>query len=53
MNKPHVPNRLGKGKLPESQSFGEDWFLEWSTDGLFIGQIHQLLDRMYVSYRIM
>jgi hypothetical protein len=28
---------LGKGKMPDSQSFGEEWFLEWNIDGLSVG----------------
>jgi hypothetical protein len=53
MNKPPAPDILGKGKMPEAQTFAEDWFPKWNIDGLSVGQVRQLLDRMYVSYKIM
>jgi hypothetical protein len=53
MNRPPAPDLLGKGKMPEAQTFAEDWFPEWNIDGLSVGQVRQLLERMYVSYKIM
>jgi hypothetical protein len=44
---------MGKGKLPESQTFVEDWFQEWNIDSLSVAQIGQMIDIMYVSYKIM
>jgi len=28
MNRPSAPDLLGKGKMPETQTFSEDWFSE-------------------------
>jgi hypothetical protein len=53
VNRPSAPDLLGKGRMPESQTFAEDWFPEWNIDSLSIGQIRQMLDRMYVSYKVM
>jgi hypothetical protein len=53
MNRPSAPDLLGKGKMPETHTFSEDWFPEWNIDGLFIGHIRQMIDRMYVSYKVM
>jgi hypothetical protein len=49
VSRPPAPDLLGKGRIPESQTFAEDWFPEWNIDNLSIGQIRQMLDRMYVS----
>jgi hypothetical protein len=51
--RPSAPDLVGKGRLPESQTFADDWFQEWNIDNLSIAQIRQLIDRMYVSYKIM
>lgn len=53
MNRPSALDLLGKGKMPETRTFSEDWFPEWNIDGLSIGQIQQMIDRMYVSYKVM
>jgi hypothetical protein len=52
-SRPAAPDLIGKGKLPESQTFADDWFQEWNIDNLSIAQIRQMIDRMYVSYKIM
>jgi hypothetical protein len=39
--------------LPESQTFAEDWYQEWNIDNLSVAQIRQMIDRMFVSYKIM
>jgi hypothetical protein len=53
LSRPPAPDLLGKGKIPESQTFAEDWFPEWNINNLSVGQIRQMLDRMYVSYKVM
>lgn len=52
-SRPPAPDLMGKGKLPESQMFAEDWFQEWNIDSLSVAQVRQMIDRMYVSYKIM
>jgi hypothetical protein len=39
--------------LPESQTFADDWYQEWNIDNLSVAQIRQMIDRMFVSYKIM
>ena len=53
MSRPPVPYLYRKGKLPEPPQFSEESYLELNIDNLSVGQIRQVLDRMYVSYRIM
>ena len=53
MSRPPAPYLYGKGKLPEVPQFSEESYLEWNIDNMSVGQIRQVLDRMYVSYRIM
>jgi len=38
-SRPAAPDLIGKGKLPESQTFADDWFQEWNIDNLSIAQI--------------
>jgi hypothetical protein len=40
-------------KLPEAQTFTDENFPEWNIDSMTIGQIRQVIDKMYVSYRVM
>jgi hypothetical protein len=53
VSRPPTLDLLGKGRMLESQTFVEDWFPEWNIDNLSVGRIRQMLDRMYVSYKIM
>ena len=53
MSRPSAPYLYGKGKLPKVPQFSEESYLEWNIDNMSVGQIRQVLDRMYVSYRIM
>ena len=39
--------------MPEVPQFSNESYLEWNINNMFVGQIRQVLDRMYVSYRIM
>jgi hypothetical protein len=34
VSRPPAPDLLGKGKMPESQTFAEDWFPKWNIDNL-------------------
>jgi len=52
-NRPAAPDLMGKGKLPETQTFAEDWYQEWNIDNLSVDHIRQMIDRMFVSYKIM
>ena len=53
MSRPSSPDLYGKGKLLEVPQLSDESYLEWNIDNMFVGQIIQVLDRMYVSYRIM
>ena len=53
MTRVPTPYLYGKGKLPEAQTFIDENFLEWNIDSMTIGQIRQVIDKMYVSYRVM
>jgi hypothetical protein len=44
---------LGKGKVPEGISYADEWYQEWNIDNLSVAQIRQVIDRMFVSYKIM
>jgi len=44
MNRPPAPDLYGKGKLPEVQSFADEWYSEWNIDGMSVGQIRQVID---------
>jgi hypothetical protein len=48
-----APNLYGKGKLLEAQTFTDENFPEWNIYSMTTGQIHQVIDRMYVSYKVM
>jgi hypothetical protein len=52
-SRPSAPDLMGKGRFPETQTFVEHWFQEWNIDSLSVAQIRQMIDRMYVSYKIM
>jgi hypothetical protein len=52
-SRPPAPDLVGKGKLPEGISYAEEWYQEWNLDNLSVGQIRQVIDRMFVQYKIM
>jgi hypothetical protein len=51
--RPAAPDLVGKGNLPESQTFAEDWYQEWNINNLSVAQIRHMIDRMFVFYKIM
>jgi hypothetical protein len=52
-SRPAAPDLVGKGKIPEGISYAEEWYQEWNIDNLSVAQIRQVIDRMFVSYKIM
>jgi hypothetical protein len=53
MSRIPAPDLYGKVKLPKVQSIAEEWYSKWNIDGMSLGQIRQVIDIMYVSYKIM
>jgi hypothetical protein len=52
-HRPAAPDLVGKGKVSEGLSYADEWYQEWNLDNLSVAQIRQVIDRMFVSYKIM
>ena len=52
-NKYPAPDLEGKGKLPEAHTFFLESHREWNFDNLSVGQIRQLIDMMFIEYKLM
>jgi hypothetical protein len=53
MTRVPTPYLYGKGKMLEEQTFTNENFPEWNIDSMTTGQIRQVIEKMYVSYRVM
>jgi hypothetical protein len=43
MSIPPAPDLYGKGKIPEFQSFAEEWYSKWNIDEMSVGKIRKSL----------
>lgn len=48
-----APDLQGKGKLPDAHAFFPESHRGWNIDNLSIGQIRQLIDMMFIEYKLM
>lgn len=52
-SRPAATDLIGKGRVPEGLSYADEWYQEWNIDNLSVAQIRQVIDRMFVAYKIM